>query len=138
MLVRIVIAGALFAVLAVVAWWLERRRRSDAPSQGQASVPAQLDRNDFPRPDAPWLVVLFTSQRCESCVGLYERAAPLESPEVAVVEVEYVAQPNVHQRYHIDAAPMTLVADADGVVRASIVGAFGVSELWSALAELRT
>ena len=74
------IAVALFAVLAGVAWWLERRRRPDAPTQPHAAeTPAQLDRADFPRPDAPWLVVLFTSRTCESCAGLYEKALPLES-----------------------------------------------------------
>ena len=32
---------------------------------------------------------------------------------------------------------MTLVADADGVVRVSFLGAFAAAELWNAVAELR-
>ena len=56
-------------------------------------TPAQLDRADFPRPEAPWLVVLFTSSNCDSCAGLYDKAAALESDEVAVTEVEYFARP---------------------------------------------
>src|SRR5204862_1615740 len=66
LLVRVVIAVALFVVLAGVALVMERRRRPDAPSQGRAVVPAQLDRPDFPRPDAPWLVVLLPSSASES------------------------------------------------------------------------
>lgn len=137
MIVRVVAAVALFAALAALAWWLERRRRSDVPTQSPALTPTQLDRADFPRPEAPWLVVLFTSTTCDSCAGLYDRAAALESDEVVVAEIEYFARPELHERYHVDAAPMTLIADAEGVVRVSFLGAFAAPELWSAVAELR-
>ena len=134
---RVVVALVLFALLAAIAWWLERRRRQDAPTQSPLTTPTQLDRADFARADAPWLVVLFTSANCDSCAGLYDKAATLESPDVAVTEVEYFANRALHERYHVDAAPMTLVADDRGVVRASFMGAFAAPELWSAVAELR-
>jgi hypothetical protein len=136
-LIRIVIALAAFAVLAAVAWRLERRRRTDPPTQSSTALPAQLDRNDFVRPDAPWLVVLFTSANCTSCRGLIDKATPLESPEVAVTELEFPGARALHDRYHITAAPTTLVADAAGVVRASIVGAFSTTELWSTVSDAR-
>jgi hypothetical protein len=135
--VRVAIALALFAVLAGVAWWLERRRRANAPSQAAALPPEQLDRGDFARPDAAWLVVLFTSNTCASCEGLYDKAAPLASDDVAVVEVGFPEQRTLHERYHVNAAPMTLVADREGVVRATFLGAFTVTDLWNAVAELR-
>ena len=137
MALRIVIAVAIFAVAAGVAWWLERRRVVEPPSQGRAVVPQQLDRLDFARPEAPWLVVLFTSQHCDSCAGLFDKAKPLESAEVSVTEVEYGAHPELHRRYQIDAAPVTVLVDASGVTRASFVGAFAAPELWNALAQLR-
>ncbi len=137
MAARILIAVVLLAVAAGVAWWLERRRAAAPPTQGHAVVPQQLDRHDFPRPDAAWLVVLFTSKSCESCAGLLDKAQPLASDGVSVTEVEYGAQPALHRRYRIDAAPITLVVDAQGVTRASFVGAFAASDLWSTLAELR-
>ena len=137
MVARVVVAVALFALLAALAWWLERRRPSDAPTQAPGVPPTQLDRADFPRPEVPWLVVLFTSSNCDSCAGLRDKAVALESDEVAVTEVEYFARPELHERYHIDAAPMTLIADADGVVRVSFIGAFAAPELWTAVAELR-
>jgi hypothetical protein len=136
-LIRVAIAVALFVVLAGVALVMERRRRRDAPSQGRGVVPAQLDRADFPRPDAPWLVVLFTSAACDSCVGLYDKAAPLASDEVAVAEVQFPSERGLHERYQIDAAPLTLVADAQGIVHASILGAFNATDLWNAVAALR-
>jgi hypothetical protein len=137
MVARVVVAVALFALLAALAWWLERRRRNEAPTQSPGLGPIQLDRADFPRPEAPWLVVLFTSSTCESCAGLYDKAAALESDRVAVAEVEYFERPQLHERYHVDAAPLTVVADAEGVVRASFLGAFAARELWTAVADLR-
>jgi hypothetical protein len=136
--VRLVVAIVLFALLAALAWWLERRRRGDAPTQSSLTAPVQLDRADFARPDAPWLVVLFTSNNCDSCAGLYDKASTLESGEVAVTEVEYFANRALHERYHVDAAPITVVADDRGVVRASFLGAFAAPELWSTVADLRT
>ncbi len=137
MAVRVAAAVVLFVLLAALAWWLERRRHDDAPTQTAGVIPLQLDRRDFARPDARWLVVLFTSSNCDSCAGLYDKAATLESEEVAVVEVEYFSEPEMHDRYKVDAAPMTLVADSEGVVRASFLGAFSAPELWTAVAELR-
>jgi hypothetical protein len=137
MALRIVLAIGVFVVLAGVAFVMERRRRADAPTQGSIAVPAQLDRADFPRPDAPWLVVLFTSAACDSCEGLAEKAAPLESADVAVAEAEYPAAKTLHDRYHVNAAPLTVIADAQGVVRDSFVGAFAATDLWTTLANLR-
>jgi hypothetical protein len=134
---RIVLAAALVILLAAIAWWLERRRRLDAPLQGAPVAPAQLDRHDFASPDTPWLVVLFTSETCESCAGLYDKAAPLKSDEVAVVELEFPGERALHERYHVVAAPMTLVADREGVVRASLFGAFSATDLWNTVAALR-
>ena len=138
MTARILIAVAIIVIAAGAAWWLERRRTVAPPTQGRAVVPQQLDRNDFARPDAPWLVALFTSQHCESCAGLLDKARPLESDDVCVTEIEYGAQPELHRRYQIEAAPITVLADAAGVTRASFVGAFAAPELWSALADLRS
>lgn len=137
MTARLVLAAGLVALAGVVAWILERRRRTAAPLQGRELVPQQLDRSEFPRPDAPWLVVLWSSRACDSCRGLAEKLAPLESGDVAVVEVEYQTDPELHRRYAIEAAPITVVADAEGVTRASFVGTFEAAEVWAALAELR-
>ena len=137
MVVRIVVAVAILAVAAGIAWWLERRRVVAPPSQGHLIAPDQLDRNDFPRPDAPWLVVLFTSRHCDSCAGLVEKAQPLASDDVGVVEVEYTREPELHARYKIDAAPITVLVDREGVTRSAFIGTYSAPDLWSALAELR-
>ncbi|MGI9119153.1 MAG: TlpA family protein disulfide reductase [Acidimicrobiales bacterium] len=133
---RLAIAVALVALAVVVAVVLDRRR-PDAPTQARWAVPSQLDRADFVRPDTPWLVAVFTSATCATCPKVVAKAGPLESPEVAVEEVEVGARGDLHRRYGIDAVPCLVVADAEGVVRASFVGPPNAADLWTTLADLR-
>ena len=136
MVVRVVIALLILATVGGVALVM-RRRPPEPPPRDVYPVPKQLDRADFPRPETPWLVVLWSSRTCDSCRGLFEKMAPLASDDVAVVEVEYQAQPDLHRRYQIEAAPVTIVADAHGVTRAGFAGAFSATDLWARVAELR-
>jgi hypothetical protein len=134
----LLVAVPVVVVACIVAAVRQRRTRPDAPTQPREyAVPSQLDRDDFARPDAPWLVVVFTSGTCLSCAGTMERALPLASDAVAVQEVEFVADKALHERYAVDAVPMLLVADDEGVVRASFIGTPTAADLWAALAELR-
>ena len=120
-----------------VAAIIERRQRPDAPVRTGYAVPAQVDRADFPRPEAPWLVVVFTSATCNTCSGVWERAQPLESEVVAVTEAELVVARDLHERYAIEAVPTTLVVDRLGIVRASFLGPLTATDLWAAVAEAR-
>lgn len=116
---------------------LVQRRRPDAPVRTGWSVPEQLDRRDFDRPDAPWLVAVFTSAKCETCSSVVEVAGPLESKAVAFHEVEAAARKDLHDRYAIEAVPMVLLVDAVGVVRSHHLGPVSATHLWGSLAELR-
>lgn len=134
---RALIALALAAAALVVAAIVQRRQRADAPVRTGYAVPSQIDRADFPRPDAPWLVAVFTSATCDTCAGVWERAQPLESTAVAVVELEHTAARALHERYEIEAVPTTLVVDVDGVVQRSFLGPVTATDLWAAVAEAR-
>jgi hypothetical protein len=133
---RLLVAGALVVVVAIVALVISRRR-TDAPTQPTWTIPTTLDRADFARPDAPWLVAVFSSATCAGCHEVVEAAEPLASDAVAVDDVELGARRDLHQRYSIDAVPMLLIVDAEGVVRESYVGPVGATELWARVAELR-
>jgi len=133
---RFVLAAVVVAVAAVVALVAERRR-PDAPTQSAYAVPTQLDRSDFGQPETPWLVALFTSATCDSCARVIEKARVMACAEVAVEEVEISDQPDLHRRYHVEAVPTVVVADPDGVVRASFVGPPTATDLWAAVAEAR-
>ena len=133
---RAILAAAVVVVAVIVAVVLERRR-PEAPTQGDWAVPAQLDRADFARPDAPWLVAVFTSATCDSCARTIEQARVLASDAVAVDEAEVKARPDLHRRYRIDAVPIVVVADVDGVVRRSFTGPPSATDLWAAVAGVR-
>lgn len=134
---RIALAVALAAVALGVAAVLQRRQRPDAPVRTGYAVPAQVDRGDFARPDAAWLVAVFTSATCATCHGVWERAQPLASDAVAVQEIQYQGDRALHDRYAIEAVPCTLVVDAEGVVVASFLGPVTATDLWAAVAEAR-
>ncbi|MDZ7675264.1 MAG: thioredoxin family protein [Acidimicrobiales bacterium] len=135
---RVVIVVVVALVATVVAAVVQRRRPPAEPAEtGGYHVPIQLHRVDFDRPDAEWLVVVFTSATCTTCQGMWDKARHLESDAVATSEIEVSAHRDLHQRYRIDAVPTTVVADHDGVVRASFIGPATATDLWAALAELR-
>lgn len=130
----LVAAGVAVAlVVSVVA----RRRRPDAPTQGGFRLPAQVDRSDFPHPERPWLVVVFTSATCNACADVLAKARVTESRDVAVVDVEYTERRDLHDRYAVDAVPSLIVVDADGAVRAGFLGPVKAQDLWAAVAECR-
>ncbi len=97
----------------------------------------QLDRSDFDRPEAPWLVCVFSSSTCSACADVVMKSRVLASDDVAVQEVEAVEHRDLHDRYGIEAVPIVAVADGEGVVRSSFVGPVSATHLWSALAQLR-
>jgi hypothetical protein len=137
-LVRVLIGVVLVGVVAAVAVVLERRRRATvAPVRDAYPVPRQLHRADFTRPDAPWLVVLFSSATCSSCATMRDKVAVLESDTVAACDVEYSAARELHERYAVSGVPMVLVADRDGVVQRAFVGPASATDLWAAVAAVR-
>jgi len=76
---RVLLVVALAVVVVAVALLIERRRRPPAPTNVRHTLPEQLDRRDFERPEAPWLVAVFTSATCHTCSGVWDKARLLAS-----------------------------------------------------------
>lgn len=120
---RLVIIAVVVLLAAAVALVLDRRTRRDAPTQPRGNVPAQLDRADFAHPEVPWLVATFSSTTCDACAAAATEAASVQGdPDVAVVDVPVESQRRVHERYGIDAVPILVIADHEGVVQRAFVG----------------
>jgi hypothetical protein len=126
----------LIAVAVVIALVL-RQRGPEPPTQSRWAVPAQLDRAEFARPDAPWLVAVFTSATRASCEGAVAKAAVVASDDVAFQKISFQTGRDLHERYAVETVPIIVVADADGVVRASFIGTPSASDPWAAVAEVR-
>ena len=134
---RLIIAFVIVVVVVAVARVIGVRRVPDAPTQRRFSAPEQLDRNDFVRPEAAWLVAVFSSATCDVCAQVTAKANVLECDDVAVTEVEHTANRALHERYSIDAVPTVVIADADGVAAATFIGPMTATDLWAAVAEAR-
>lgn len=136
-MIQLAVAVVVGAVALGVAWWL-RRRTSPTPERGPSwTVPGLVDRGDFARPDAPWLVAVFSSATCLACQDTWSKAKLLDSDAVATQELEAIEDRELHQRYGIDAVPLVLIADATGTVRRHFIGPPTATDLWAAVAELR-
>jgi hypothetical protein len=134
---RLVIVVVLVAVAVAVAVVVERRRRPAEPTNVSHVLPDHLDRRDFARPEAPWLVAVFTSATCSTCAGVWSKAEMLASDDVAVQELEVSAARPLHQRYRITAVPAVVIANASGEVSGAFVGPVTATDLWATVAELR-
>ena len=138
MVTRVLVATVVLLVAAGIAVVFERRRGSaGGPIRDPYPVPRQLFRADFPRPDAPWLVALFSSTTCDGCEAMRSKVLTLDSPEVVAVDVSFQAARELHERYEISGVPMGLIADADGVVQRAFVGVVSATDLWAAVAGAR-
>lgn len=137
MVLRLGIAVVIVLGAVLVAVVVNRRGRT-APPRDAYPVPAQLDRTDFPRPELPWLVVLFSSTRCDSCAGVAAKVAVLRSAVVETFDAREEERADLHRRYEVAGIPTVVIADAQGVVRRAFVGAPSATDLWAAVAELRS
>lgn len=133
---RYLIALAVLAVALVLARILrERRSPAVAPSRDW-HLPSHIDPADVGITDGRWAVVMFSSTTCETCRSVREAAAPLESDTVALVEVPYQTEKQLHDRYGIEAVPATVVMAPDGDVRAAWIGVIEPGVFWSTVSEL--
>lgn len=134
---QIIIAVAVVVAAVVTATIRNRRRVAAPPTQPRGLLPSQVDRADFPHSESPWCVIVFSSASCHTCAEVVQKAEVLACDEVAVVNVEFTANRDLHQRYSIDAVPGVIIADKNGVVRAAFSGPVTATDLWAAVAECR-
>ncbi|MEM8902295.1 MAG: hypothetical protein AAGF02_01215 [Actinomycetota bacterium] len=133
---RYVLAVGLLVVAVGIALVLERRRTPASVPSRRYRIPTHLDRLDFPEPEAPWLLAVFTSTTCDSCRGVLEAVEPLRSPDVAVADVPFQLHRDLHRRYEIDAVPAAVAVDVHGEVKASWLGVIDTGELWTTVSDL--
>ena len=93
------------------------------------SVPGHLIRADFGFLNEPWLVVIFSSESCETCKPVVAEGMKLTSLGIAIQEIAAETNRELHEKYDIDAVPMLLLVDKFGVVRSSHLGPINFGEV---------
>ncbi len=132
-LIAVVLGLAALGVAALI-----NRRRPAAYRAAGPHIPDRIEREDFARPEAPVLVVVFTSATCASCAAMVAAVLEVASDTVAVDEVEAGHRAETHRGYEIDSVPIALVVDGAGVVRASFAGSVRPEDLRAAVAQATT
>jgi hypothetical protein len=113
---RIVVVLALVALFAAaVPLYRHRRQRLQVGPAVHPVVPATL------RLGAKRTWILFTTPWCASC-GPVEERLRRSDPEARVVKVDATREPALAGAFAVRAAPTALLADAEGRVRARLVG----------------
>ena len=98
-----------------------------APKPFAFAAPTLLVRADFPEPDKPWLLAVFTANKCGSCAEVWDEAQKLVATEpaasrVSLAKIESPSHKKLHRHYGIEAVPLTVAADKNGEVQACHLG----------------
>ncbi len=133
---RLIIIAIVVAVTAVVAF-VSHKNQPAAPTRTGYALPDQVRRADFDRPEAPWLVAVFTSSTCSSCHAVWDAAQHLDSSQVVAQNIEVSQRRDLHERYAIEAVPAIVIADARGITKGTFLGKPSTSDLWATVARLR-
>ena len=126
MAARLLIAAVLAAIALAVAWSLRRRRPT--PSAGpRLTAPERVERSDF-RARALAAGRVHGPRLRDVRRGPGARREP-GGGSIDTREVRYETDPDLYERYGVDACPLVILVDADGAVRASHHGPVTLDEL---------
>jgi len=124
---RLLVTAVVVGLAALVAFLVRQRRPVAVPMQ-TGQTPDALDRSAFTAPSSPWLLAVFSSATCMACAEVLRVARGFESANVAVQDVDFQSEPDVHKRYSIDSVPTTVIADQSGVVRGAWIGPLSIDD----------
>jgi len=130
-LLVLVLGGVAFGV----SFWANRRK-PDSPTVPKFVLPFQLDRHDFERPDSEWLLVLFSSETCDSCLTVLAQISDLAIVNLHTQNVEFPSQEATHKKYSVGSVPSLLLTGPKGVVEWSFAGVPPLGALSEALERL--
>jgi len=129
---KVILVVGSIAIAGFVSMILGRSRVS--PSAANAHhVPDRLDLDDFPEADGNWLVVVFSSSKCETCAGVVAAIRQLAMPGLSTREITVERHGDMHDRCGIDGVPTTVIADPQGRVLKSFLGPVAHQALSEAL-----
>ena len=91
-------------------------------------APRLLHRHDFPQPESPWLLAVFTGRNCQTCAEVLQQLQQLQ-PQLPQTAAADTSHKKLLKRYGIEAVPVTALADSTGKVRWCRLGRLSESDL---------
>jgi len=122
-------------MVALIVSTLARRHASPAETGSDHHIPDHLDGTDFNNSDGRRMLVVFSSNKCDTCAVVVESAMQLDFPWLMVEVVDIESRERLHNKYDIDAVPITLLADTSGHVVKSFLGPAGLALMKQAIAD---
>ena len=132
-MVRLLIALTLILVSVSIAVIVERRKVENPFSVKRNQLPTLVPPQDFGL-ESEAAIIIFTESTCRSCSTVLALLRGPAGANVAVTEVEYGENPELHRKYGIDTVPTTVLVEGDGNVVEGWTGKIEVGELARALA----
>jgi hypothetical protein len=117
----VIVLVLLFAVALAARLYRQWRMGLQAAKPDHPTVPEAL------RAGAERTWVVFTSPFCASCGPVADRLRATD-PAARVVKVDATREPHLADAFSVRSAPTVLLADAEGRVRARLVGAEAVDD----------
>ena len=127
-------------VLLLIAVFLFASRRKETNVQvTNYELPTYIDITDIKSNSKDFFVIIFSSENCDGCKIVLEKAKVLESNSVAVEEISYQTTQGkkLHLKYQIEAVPSLLIVDKHGNVIKTYMGNVTATDLWAAVAQAR-
>jgi hypothetical protein len=132
-MVRLLIALTLILISVSIALIVERRKVENPFSVKRNQLTTLVPPQDFGlEPEAA--IIVFTESTCRSCSAVVALLRGPAGANVAVAEVEYGENLDLHRKYGIDTVPTTVLVEGDGNVVEGWTGKIEVGALARALA----
>ncbi|MCH1614470.1 MAG: thioredoxin family protein [Acidimicrobiales bacterium] len=132
-MVRLLIALTLILISVSIALIVERRKVENPFSVKRNQLPTLVPPQDIGLEPAAAIIV-FTESTCRSCSAVVALLRGPAGANVAVAEVEYGENLDLHRKYGIDTVPTTVLVEGDGNVVEGWTGKIEVGALARALA----
>lgn len=127
-------------VLVVIGLLLGVARKNKAQTQVTSfDLPSEIDPQDFANKKAEVHVWMFSSEHCDGCESVWNKAEVLKSDKVEVAKISYqdAQGRKLHDKYQIEAVPSVVVCDDKGKTLKAFLGNVTATDLWAAVAEAR-
>jgi len=109
-------------VIGIVISFALQKRKPDPPTSPSYRAPTQLDPQDFDLSGTDYFFILFSSDKCDSCSGVWSYLSELNIDNLSSKNIDIEKNVDLASKYKIDGVPTTLLVNKTGEVQANFFG----------------